>query len=171
MDIPLDFFPNAARAYRIDRRMRDQLADSLDYLACSLAEQLGESHPELNRLVTTLKTGAIYPPSTFGLYYELAAALMDEDEAAATSLLDELSREKAVAACDVNVLPLDQVLPEANRERYQRLMDTDPDTPFHIVSPPSASVNLAIQRFRSGMLRLHQTLPNWQANSKPSFAK
>lgn len=161
MDIPLDFFPNAARTHRIDRRMRGQLADSLGYLARSMMEQLGESHPELDRLVAALQAGAIYPPSTFGLYYELAAALMDEDEdeAAAATLLDELSRERAMAACEVDVLPLNEIFPEASRARYQRLMDADPDTPFRIISPPSVKVEPAIQRFRSGMIRLRQTLP------------
>lgn len=114
--------------------MRGQLADSLGYLARSMTAQLGESHPELDRLVATLQAGAIYPPSTFGLYYELAAALMDGDEAAAASLLDELSRERAMAASGVDVLQLDQIFPEASRARYQRLMDTDPDTPFRIIS-------------------------------------
>lgn len=159
MDISLDFFPSAARAQRIDRRMRGQLADSLGYLARSMVEQLGESHPELDRLVAALQAGAVYPPSTFGLYYELAAALMDEDVAAAAALLDELSRERAMVSREVDVLALNRIFPEANRMRYQRLMDTDPDTPFHIVSPPAVNVDLAIRRFRSGMIRLRQTLP------------
>ncbi|MEW6318747.1 MAG: HEXXH motif-containing putative peptide modification protein [Pseudomonadota bacterium] len=159
MDISLDFFPNAARARQIDRRMRGQLAHSLGYLACAMTEQGGESHPELDRLVAALQAGAVYPPSTFGLYYELAAALMGGDEASAASLLDELSRERAMAACEVDVLALDRIFPETNRVRYQRLMDTDPDTPFRIVSPPAVHVDPAIQRFRSGMTRLRQTLP------------
>lgn len=159
MDISLDFFPNAARAYRVDLRMRSQLAESLGYLARSMTKQRDEFHPELERLVADLRAGAVYPPSTFGLYYELAAALMEADEAAATSLLDELSRERAVASCEVDVLALDHIFPEANRARYQRLMDTDPDIPFRIVSPPPIHLDRAIQRFRAGMIRLRQTLP------------
>lgn len=159
MDISLDFFPNAERAHCIDLRMRGQLAQSLGYLARSMVKQRGEFHPELDRLVAALQAGAVYPPSTFGLYYELAAALMEADEAAVTSLLDELSRERALASCEVDVLALDRIFPEANRARYQRLMDTDPDIPFRIVSPPLIHVDRAIQRFCAGMIRLRQTLP------------
>ena len=159
MDIPLGFYPNISRAHLIDHRMRNQLANSLGYLAHSMKEQLGESHSGLNCLVNALQAGAIYPPSTFGLYYELAAALMDGRETAAFSLLDELSREKAIITSGVDVLPLDQVFPESTRERYQRLMDTDPDTPFRIVSPPSAHVEFAIERFCSGLMRLREIVP------------
>lgn len=159
MTISLNFFPQMERARQVDRRMRDELARSLSYILGELGVQLGELHPELDRLLEELHGGAVYPPSTFGLYYELTSALMEADKSISDELVAQLAQESAVADRGVTVLALDHVRPESTRARYQRLMDTDPQTPFHIVSPPADSVDLAIGRFRSGMNRLRQMLP------------
>ena len=113
----------------------------------------------IGAMVKTMQEGAAYPPSTFGLYYEITTALMNEEETTTRTLIDELVQEQPFPTHEVKVIVLDDVSPPANRERYQRLMDTDPGTPFHIVSPPPEQADSAVQQFKSGMNRLRQAIP------------
>lgn len=166
MDIAFDFPPDAARARRIDRRMRSQLAESLGYLGHAIKDQSGRSVEGLDAVIGAMRGGSVYPPSTFGLYYEVVAALMLEDKASAKSLWGELIGEHPVAQQKIKVATLDNIMPLSNRLRYQRLMDTDPNTPFHIVPPPPETAGPAIQKFKSGMSRLHKTIPELSGEFK-----
>ncbi len=140
--------------------MRSQLADSLEYLQLTIADQLGLSVAGLEQLIKTMRTGARYPPSTFGIYYETAAALMIEQESSDIEpLFQELLQEQPLTGDEVRVVTLDMVTPPSNRLLYQRLMDTDPNTPFHICSPDPDTTDNAMARFNSGMRRLQQAIP------------
>jgi HEXXH motif-containing protein len=159
MDIPTGFFPDAARARRIDQRMRAGLSESIEYLGSCIREQWGESIDGLDRLVASMRNGGAYPPSTFGLYYEATSALMGADEPAARQCFAELLQERRISPEGVRVLTLDQIVPAANRARYQRLMDTDPNTRFTILPPPPGEADAAVRRIHSGLRRLRRAIP------------
>ncbi len=158
MDISFEFHPSASRARVLDARMRSHLNDSLDYLAQCLAAADPSRAQVLAALANKGRRGVQLSPSGFGLYYQLAGALIQDDLAAAVPLIDELRVEPELAPAAFDVLPLD-ALPAATRERYRRLMDTDPQTPFIIVAPPAAQTDEHRRRFCSALQRLKILLP------------
>jgi len=160
MTISFDFLPDPQRARVLDARMRTQLTDSLEYLGDAVREQLGQTVDGLDACLGAMRRGEAYPPSTFGLYYELGGALISEDYPTANALWQELLAERPIPAEGVRVLTLDDIPSEAIRARYQRLMDTDPDTHFHIVSPPPERAPAAMATFVSGMRRLKESIPS-----------
>ncbi len=155
----ISFAPDGARARLIDFRMRQQLADSLEYLNQSFIQQMGTEIGGLADMVVSMRQGIIYPPSTFGLYYEITSALIDEDYDQAMSFFDELLNEKPCSPEQVGIITLGQVPKVSNLLRYQRLMDTDPTMPFHIESVPDVIAPQSIAHFQSALNRLRQCIP------------
>lgn len=154
----LDFFPDAARARILDRRMRDHLANSLSYLHGVLGNDI-ESTGILASHAVAMREGGIYPPTTFGLYYELVLHLLDGDSDALLPLLGELAAERPLSDPATQVIPLSAIAPPANQSRYQRLMDTDPAMPFDIVSPPAEHLATASSLVHTAITRLRRCLP------------
>lgn len=153
------FFPDAARAAEMDRRMRAGLADSLEYLAETLASQLDADRCGLDALVRRMRAGAVYPASTFGLYYEATSALIDGDTGAALALLAELGAEQPLAASALRIVTLDEAATPVNVARYQRLMDSDPLIHFGFCQPREAIATSARALVAAAVQRLHRIDP------------
>jgi HEXXH motif-containing protein len=154
-----DFMPCPDRAGLIDRRMRLQLQHSLQYLQQCAAEQLALTLPGLIQVVAGMEQGLRYPASTFGLYYELASALLDGNQAQALGLDQELAAEVAFDDDDIHVLTLDDIPNPANRARYQRLMNTDPSAPLKIVSTQASQGETFKRFYQDSLERLSKTDP------------
>lgn len=159
MDTYFDFPPDTARARLLDRGMRTHLADSLDYLG----QCISTVDPSRGQLLASIaregKQGASFSPCGFGLYYDIAAALIKGDLAAAAPLVEELRNEIELPAPEFEVLALDDLSPN-RRERYRRLMDMDPQTPFIIRSPSGMDADEHGRRFKSALQRLRELLPD-----------
>lgn len=159
MSMDAGFFPDAARAAEMDRRMRAGLADSLEYLAETLAAQLGANRSGLDALVCRMRAGAVYPASTFGLYYEAASALIDGDHDAALTLFDELAREQPRPSDALRIVTLEESGTAANAERYRRLMDNDAQTRFGFIQPAPEVARKAHALALSSLARLERAVP------------
>jgi hypothetical protein len=159
MNLSFSFPPEGTRARHLDSRMRSELVNSLDYLIHVVGHQLDENPHGLEELINILKQGAIYPPSTFGLYYEITVALMNEDYQSAMTLFNELTKEQPTTTDLLKVVTLDKITPLSKLARYQRLMDTDPTAPFYIIPPPVDEAEKSVERFKSAFKRLQQTIP------------
>ena len=72
------FYPDANRARELDAAMQSGLAESLQHICDQCRGHLTFSEPALGTIIDNLDNGRRYPPSTFALYYELAAALLDD---------------------------------------------------------------------------------------------
>ena len=160
MSLGMEFFPDPARAQALDKRMRQQLLDSLVYIFDALHDQPPEDLEGLCSLVSALKKGHLASPSTFGLYYEAAGALLQGREAEGLAMLRAMETEHTLDSRNLRILTLDQVTPDTRRQRYQRLMDTDPDTPFRIVSPPDDTAAKGLGDFRQAYERLKLAVPD-----------
>lgn len=158
VDFSFDFPPNAPRARMLDARMRTHLADSLDYLAECLTTTALPQSLTLAAIARNSRQGEHQSPSGFGLYYDIAAALLQDELDRATVLIDELRAEPMLAPYSFDVLALD-ALPSNARDRYCRLMDTDPETPFIIISPSAEAADIHRQRFIAALERLKTLLP------------
>src|SRR5262245_7978143 len=139
--------------------MRGDLASSLGYLHESIAAQWGEDLSSISHLAEEMRRGAIYPPSTFGLYYELSNALLADQRDEAMSLANELAGERPLQDERVAVLALDALPTEQIICRYQRLMDTDPNEPFRIRSVSNEHAAEFANRFHRVQLRLRRSMP------------
>ncbi len=139
--------------------MRGELAESLEHVLASMHQQSDRVLTGAAELVASMRAGAQYPPSTFGLYYEMTSALLAGQYDSARALLDELVQERPLAHSDLSITPLDQVEPVNQQVLYQRLMDTDPETPFIIVPPPPELADNSVRRFLSAANRVRKTLP------------
>lgn len=159
MSLEAGFFPDAARAAAMDRRMRAGLADSLEYLAETLAEQLEADRSGLDALVREMRSGAIYPASTFGLYYEATSSLIDGDQDAALGLFDELVRERPRPSAELCIVTLDESGTPANAQRYRRLMDNDAQTRFGFIQPAPDVAQQARKLALSSLARLERAVP------------
>ena len=136
--------------------MRAHLLDSLRHLADAVGDA---APPEFQALIDALSRGGIASPSGFGLYYEATRALLEHDHDAGLALLGELAGEPLLRDRALAILPLGRVVPQARRERYQRLMDTDPDTPFSIVPPAADEGTRGVEAFASALERLRALVP------------
>ncbi len=157
-DIDFDFAPNVSRARRLDARMRAHLTDSLSYLADCLASARPALSHTLAAIALKGRRGAHYSPASFGLYYDAASALLKDDIAAAASFIDKLRDEPELTRGELEVLSLDD-LPAATRERYCRLMDADPQTPFILLPPPVHEAAALKRRCVAALQNLKALLP------------
>jgi HEXXH motif-containing protein len=137
--------------------MRLQLADSLAYLHEKLTSDGKETIPGFEDLIRDMRGGAVYPPSTFGLYYEISNALLASRREEALTLLRELTSERPPPSGKTEILALRDL--GRHSARYQRLMDTDPGQPFRIVSASPSSIEAFRQRFKRVYERLMPTVP------------
>ncbi len=160
MSIGMHFSPDPVRAKALDRRMRQQLLDSLEHILGACHDQAPDDLAGLSALVSNLKEGQLASPSIFGLYYEAASALLQGCEVEGLAILREMGVERLLDNRELRLLTLDQVTPQARRQRYQRLMDTDPDTPFRIISPPDDTTTAGISAFTQAYERLRTVLPD-----------
>lgn len=155
------FFPDRARAKALDHCMRSHLGESLAYLDAASTEQRGEAIKGLAQVVAQMRAGALYSPSAFGIYYEATMALMAQNESSAYALFEELRQQQPMLDIEARIITLDQVTPASARERYQRLMDTDPTTAFRILPPAGDLAALAVRSLESGLQRLRCCLPTF----------
>lgn len=160
--IEVSFIPNGSRARALDRRMRRSLADSLDYIGTEVSGVIPFDQQALAHLVYSLRQGARYPPSTFGLYAELVPALTDGHTTTAEQLLTELLAERPQTV-NSQLLSLDDPLIALQVPRYQRLMDSDPVTRFTMQAPSAAVTTTFRHRFQRAHHLLRTTIPELAA--------
>jgi len=157
--IDVRFPPDGSRAQAMDRRMRRSLADSLDYISSEISGLITFDQAAMAHLVGSLREGARYPPSTFGLYAELVPALESGDSADAERLLTDLVAERP-GPPGWQLLALDDPLIAAQAPRYLRLMDSDPDTRFTMLPPSPAAAAAFSQRFQRAYRLLRDAIPD-----------
>jgi len=155
------FYPDGQRAQFLDARMRLQLADSVAYLLEEMASQWKETIPGSNDQIDKMRAGAVYPPSSFGLYYEISNALLASRRRQALGLFREFMAERPLQRSETEILSLDDL--GKHESLYKRLMDTDPSQPFHIASASQASIDSFRVRFKRVAERLFPLVPSWAA--------
>lgn len=154
--------PKGARARAIDLRMRQSLADSLDYIATEIHSLINFDQKAMAGLVAQLRQGARFAPSTFALYTELVLALGSGDTTSARLLLAELLDERPQQQ-GWRLLALDDADIRTQAPRYMRLMGSDPGTEFNIVPPTAQTVTQFRERFARTYRLLRTALPELAA--------
>ena len=159
------FFPDAERARSLDTSMQAGLAESLAHICEQCHGQLSFDEHAARSIISQLENKRHYPPSTFAIYYELAAALLNEQFDAAEKLFAELAREKPRDA-GMKIMALGDREIAAHTPRFQRMMNSDPTSDFDFLPPPK---DLAIEfrtRFLAGLSLLERVIPELAAEVK-----
>ncbi len=151
------FEPDGARARAMDARSHALLADSLEHIQAQAAHVLGAGG-SLERVVSAMRSGARFGPYTFGLYYKLALALMEERPDDARQLAERLTlspqHRGPLVLRALDDLPADQAA------LYQELMDTDPQTRFGLQAPPPSLALAFRDRFKTAFATLQKVSPD-----------
>jgi hypothetical protein len=137
----MTFEPSAERGARLDLRMRERLADTLDYVFGEVGEELSIGSEDRNRLISDIRSRE-QSPNRFGAYYEMVLALEDDDVDEARAIARELV--DAAVPDGLKIAGIDD-RNEAEAARYRRLLMPDPD----LVGAPDAEM-LSQTRSRIG---------------------
>lgn len=156
--IDFSFEPNFERAKLLNLRMHLELAKSLEHLELAIKRDLNKEIFGLGSLIQDLRNGHRLSPRVFGLYYEAASALIDEDIKRAFDQFNILLSQKNLLH-ELEVLTLSE-LDLKNMVLYQKLMNTDPEAPFYIISPPEDVAQDYLVRFKNAHSRLKKTIPS-----------
>lgn len=158
MNLDYSFPPNGGRARAIDLHVRRSLADSLQHIAEQSRGIIHFDEAALDELIAGLRQGRRYPPSVFGMYFELALALMERREQEAAGLFGQLCEEQPIAET-FRVVALGAPEIARHGERYAALMDTDPTLSLTIC-PPAVEVEQRFrERFQRGYALLEKAIP------------
>lgn len=138
VDGDFSFRPDAKRARVLDRKMRSRLADSLDHVFERSREALRVDADEAGRLVAELRGERRFGPLVFALYYDLVDAILAGRLDDAQALIDDIVEQRPLAKDFAIVTLSDADLGPGNSDRYARMMDTDPESPFIFATPDAA---------------------------------
>ena len=138
--------------------MQQGLGESLTHITAQCRGKLPFDEQQLSRVITDLENGASYPPSTFAIYYELAAALFEDDYETAEERLRELATEQPRhAGLQIMALGDPEIL--AHTPRYQRMMDSDPLAHFDFLPPPAELATTFRKQFANGLSLIERCIP------------
>lgn len=151
------FEPSAGRAELLDRRMRERLAGSLDYVFSKVGDSL-EVAPYAARQLTARVRATPQSPHVFGAYYDMVLALESDD----------LNRARGLAAELITTyvgLPATRVAAIDDRrgceaERYRRLLLPDMDV---AAAPDTALMDDYRKRLAEGFALLDTGFPDMGA--------
>ncbi len=155
------FAPDGRRARALDHAMHRALAESLMHIVERCRGTIDIDEAALLRIADGLRSGARHLPPTFGLYYEAAGALLDGRNDDAERLLAALARERPIDPVrdELRVLALGEPALAAHTERYQRMMESDPTSPFPFLPPPPDTAAAFRARFQRGFALLERAAP------------
>lgn len=118
----MSFEPSAKRGETLDRRMRQRLADSLDYIFTEVGGELGVERAVAEQTSARVR-GERQSPHLFGAYYEMVLAIENEELEEARRLARELTSRGPVRGLRIGSIGEHE---EVDAERYRRLFLDDP---------------------------------------------
>jgi hypothetical protein len=115
------FEPSAERGQALDRRMRERLADSLEYVFAEVGATLSVAPSTADELTARIRSGP-QSPHTFGAYYDLVLALEADDLEQAHAQARELLTQAGRSGTEIGAI---DDRPSGEAERYRRLLLTN----------------------------------------------
>jgi len=138
--------------------MQAGLGESLEHIAEQCRGKLPFNEQQISRIITDLENGESYPPSTFAIYYELAAALFEDKYKTAVERLRELAEEQPRQP-ELQIIALGDPEILAHTPRYQRMMDSDPLAHFDFLPPPAELATAFRKQFANGLSLIERCIP------------
>jgi len=150
------FEPSAERGCALDRRMRERLGETLEYVFQEVGLHLKITPPAARAVVEQILSMP-QSPHTFGAYYDLVFALERNDVELARTLAKELSLQ--VPSDSLAILPIDE-LPARQQDRYRRLLMSGMD---YAVAPGAELMQAYRKQLSEGMSLLEVGFPEMAA--------
>lgn len=151
------FLPDVQAALSCDRRMQNDLADSLKQLLQQLQEQLPATRiarytAQTRTILDLVAQGERVSPGAFAAYYRAVLALLQGDETSA-NLAFELLHECAVPMSQLQIRDLSPagLGSETKVELYRRALDTDSQLKFGFHAPEAAASERCRQSIERGL--------------------
>ena len=152
----MNFEPSAERGAALDQRMRERLADTLDYLFSEVGEPLGVSAVEAAALTARIRASA-QSPNLFGTYYDLVLALEGDDLDEARQLAADLLVSADTAGTRVGSI---EGRSEKETNRFRRLLIDDPEM---AAQPNQGLLDDTLARTEAGFELLDRGFPEMAA--------
>ncbi len=132
------FAPDRAKAVNLDRRMRQRLADSLRHVLEQSGDALEVDQGATGQLMAYLEAGPV-SPRAFALYYEIVAAITENDLSSAAGGFRRLMALPHSSESDAAVMSILSWSPGVSAEQdcYARFFSFDDDTPIKLLPPPA----------------------------------
>ncbi|MDZ4737523.1 MAG: HEXXH motif-containing putative peptide modification protein [Rhodospirillaceae bacterium] len=156
---PLDMRPDPARAAALDRRMRQRLIDSLNYIRGQAGNHLTFPDREFEKLLERLRDRPV-SAAVFAAYYDLVLSIGRDALGDAQHCLDELIAASADSVSGPAIVALKDFTEDRISERYRRFVDTDPNLPFVIVPPSAEKVEACRRRIETAFGMLDRATPD-----------
>ena len=156
------FSPDADRTKALDNTMQTGLADSLEHICEQCDGKLSFDEIGITRIIKNLRTQQRYPPSTFGIYHELAKALLNDQTRLAEDLFREIIEENPLDN-GLSVLALGDSEIQSHTSRFQRMMNCDPNFHFDFLPPPEKMAMQFKAQIESGFALIERTIPELAA--------
>ena len=150
--------PSPQRVDEIDRRLRDRLSGSLDYLGTFLADGSGTQGPILARMRARLAAGPV-SPWVFGAYAQLVQDLSNRRVDAAHAAFALLDTALALPAVTSPVALNGPDTARACWDVAHTLFDTDHAKPFAPRKPTDAEAAACVAEIDAGMALLADADP------------
>jgi len=160
--VDLAFEPDGARATRLDREIRADLAVSLEHLTSRCQDTISFDQAALLRLIQGLRAGERYPPACFGIYTHLVFALLQNDHSTSVDLFKQLTCLQAQVAHS-EVLCLDDSRIAPHRQYMEALMGFRADDSSAMAPADSEALQRFLCDYRWAMARMEEDLPEMAA--------
>lgn len=154
-----NFVPDPAAAMALDRRMRRELGESLAYVCEQSAGIVAFDEAAMSALADGLKAGKRYRASAFADYYELAAALFEDDLDTAAARFDHIKNTEILPPGLPRFSPLGSAAIGEESERYRLMMERDSESDLGIIYASDAQIAHFHDRYQRGLALMEQAVP------------
>ena len=167
--ISLSLQPVKGRGRVLDRRMRRELANSLDYLKTKLRNDSADTNsgfrqqiPALDDLINLLRQDSKISSAVFGSYYALVFEMMNDSDGNTIreKLRQLLDSAHTVSNITVRNLSIDDIGNEERLLLYRKCFDTDPDVQYGFSSPSPDGSHTAKERINDAFELMKHSIPD-----------
>ncbi|AHF00124.1 aKG-HExxH-type peptide beta-hydroxylase [Thioalkalivibrio paradoxus] len=162
MTIHLQFEPDPGRAVALDRRMHQELGNSLTEVCGQARGSVAFDAPCMEALIDGLRGDAVHAPTTFGLYYDLVLALLGGDRGEAERLFAILA-EVAPVSTEPAIRGLEAPGASSWSDLYRAKMSADLSDGIEFLPPSREVVGRFRERHAIAMAMMDRAVPELAA--------
>lgn len=158
--INFEFEPDCTRAKFLDKRMHEELGQSLQHVSEACAGKIEFDEQALQSVIENLKQGRAAKPSTFALYYQLVLAIEAQAFEKASAIFGQLHNAPYMDE-NFEIVTLGSPSFSACNTLYKDMMNADGEISFEYPEDEVAE-NFKV-RLKQGFALLDATIPELSA--------